>query len=469
MRIKHVIALVLALSLAMLCACSAKRGEEMVMNNVESAPIQAVVRTPVPEWANAAVMYEVNIRQYTREGTFQAFEAHLPRLKELGVDILWLMPIHPISETRRNGTLGSYYAVDDFKAINPEFGTAEDFRSLVNKAHQLGFRVILDWVANHTGWDHDWTANEGWHTVNDSGEIIHPAGTNWLDVADLNYDNQDMQTAMLEAMRYWVAEFDIDGYRADYAGGVPLAFWEQAREELEQIKPVYMLAEDDQQLRLLTRAFNSNYGWGLNNIMNQIAKGRGNAEQVKRYAQRLEQQYPIGMYPLHFTSNHDENSWTGTEYERLGEAVQAMAALTFTLPGMPLIYSGQEVGLDRRLKFFDKDEINWTDHAMQDFYRELTHLKHDNPALWNGEAGGAYRSLEVDNEHILAFERTKDDNTVLVVMNLASERAEQAVISGIKPGDYVTFDGQTRVGLAAQHTVDLDQWSYMIYILAMET
>lgn len=454
-------ALLLVISIIGLSACSSGNGEQSEPSKEVAVQQQGV---PIPEWAGKSVMYEVNVRQYTKEGTFQAFEAHLPRLKELGVDILWLMPIHPISKTNRNGTLGSYYAVDDYKAVNAEFGTDEDFRSLVDKAHEMGFKVILDLVANHTGWDHAWMANPGWYTTDEAGEIIMPPNTNWTDVADLNYDNADMKAAMLDAMKYWVTEFDIDGYRADYAGGVPKSFWEQARTELEKLKPVYMLAEDDQQISLLSHAFNANYGWQLYNIMNRIAKGQGSAGQVRLYAERLEKSYPAGTYPLNFTSNHDENSWTGTEYERLGDAVKAMATLSFTLPGMPLIYSGQEAGLDKRLLFFDKDEIAWNDLSMQPFYKQLIDLKHDNPALWNGSAGGAYRSLEVGDDNILAFERTKEGNKVIVIMNLSAESAASTVQIGESAGMYQSLGDESSVELNAEHAVDMAPWTYGIYV-----
>ncbi|WP_308634852.1 alpha-amylase family glycosyl hydrolase [Paenibacillus silvisoli] len=444
-------------------ASSSTTSKAKEANSSKAATTTETAGTPVPEWADKAIMYEVNVRQYTKEGTFKAFEAHLPRLKELGVDILWLMPIHPISEMKRNGSLGSYYAVADYKAVNPEFGTADDFKSLVDKAHEMGFKVMLDWVANHTGWDNPWMENADWYTTDEAGAIVQPPGTNWTDVADLNFGNADMQAAMIDAMKYWVAEFDIDGYRCDYAGGVPTAFWEKARAELEGIKPIYMLAEDDQQIGLLKHAFNANYGWQLYNIMNRIAKGLGNAEQAAKYGERLARTYPGGTYPLNFTSNHDENSWTGTEYERLKDAVKPMAALSFTMPGMPLIYSGQEAGLNKRLQFFEKDEIAWTDSEMAAFYRDLAALKHDNPALWNGDAGGAYHALTVDDGSILAFERTKDGNTVLVVMNLSGEQVTAKIGAGEAAGSYKTFPSGEAAEIGAELPVELSAWEYRIF------
>ena len=276
----------------LLCSCQTKEQETMELreeNNVKNEQSAdafftgkqvkerlAVSQTKVPAWSKNSVIYEVNVRQYTHEGTFKAFEAHLPRLKDLGVDILWFMPIHPISEIERKGTLGSYYAVQDYKAINPEFGTLDDFKALVETAHDMGFKILLDIVANHTGWDNDWINNDGWYTTNSEGEIVSPSGqgTTWPDVAELNYDNHEMRAEMIEVMKFWIEEIGVDGYRADYANGVPVDFWEAVRKELDEIKEVYMLAEDNKVYELLEHAFNSNYGWDLRHVINQIAQDR---------------------------------------------------------------------------------------------------------------------------------------------------------------------------------------------------
>lgn len=464
--IKWFVTVPLLISILGLSACGGSTGGDGEETAKPQGGTEPIAKTaPVPDFAAQAVMYEVNVRQYTKEGTFRAFAEHLPRLKELGVDILWLMPIHPISEEKRIGSLGSYYAVQDYKGINPEFGNEEDFRALVEQAHDLGFKVVLDWVANHTGWDHEWLANPDWYTTDEAGNVVQPPGTNWSDVADLNFANQEMRAAMLDAMTYWVEEFDIDGYRCDYASGVPTDFWEESRTMLEKIKPVYMLAEDDQQIKLLNYAFNANYGWQFYHLMNSIAIGQGQShvEQVLRYGERLATSYPKGTYPLNFTSNHDENSWTGTEYERLADAVKPMAVLTFTMPGMPLIYSGQEAGLDKRLQFFEKDEIVWDDLRMQDFYRELIDLKHGHPALWNGEAGGSFERLETGGDPVLAFARKKEDSMVIVVMNLSGEAVQGKILSDSYAGEYKSYPDGAPMFLGAELTVDLGPWEYWIY------
>ncbi|MFC5988518.1 alpha-amylase family glycosyl hydrolase [Marinicrinis lubricantis] len=439
-------------------------GEQPAVPQSNERRAMKVSQVQIPEWSKNAVIYEVNVRQYTEEGTFQAFAEHLPRLKELGVDVLWFMPIHPISEKNRNGTLGSYYAIQDYKAVNPEYGTAEDFKALVDQAHEMGFKVLLDWVANHTGWDHVWTEEASWYTTDSEGQIVHPPGTNWLDVADLNFDNEEMKAAMIDAMKYWVSKYDIDGFRADYANGVPVPFWEEARKQLEQIKPVYMLAEDDKVLELLDQSFNANYGWELYHITNDIAKGEKDASHVKHHFTRVERLYPEGTYPLNFITNHDENSWTGTEFERLGDAVEAMAVLNFTVPGIPLIYSGQEAGLDKRLEFFEKDNISWDDLSMQSFYQDLIRLKKENEALWNGSSGGYIYFLETTDPKLLAFERTKNENTVLVIMNLSAAEIEGEVSTQSIAGTYRSFTQGEMTAIEERYAVKLGPWEYRIYV-----
>lgn len=424
------------------------------------------VATPVNplEWSNDAVMYEVNVRQFTPEGTFNAFASHLPRLKELGVEILWLMPIHPIGEKNRKGSLGSYYSIRDYKAVNPEFGTIEDFKALVNKAHEMGFKVLIDCVANHSSWDNVWIENhKDWYTQDSLGNIIPPVA-DWSDVADLNYNNAEMRAAMLDAMKFWVKETNIDGYRCDYAGGVPTDFWETARVALDSIKPVFMLAENEDALDLLNKAFDCNYGWTVHHLMNEIYKGEKSATDIQGYFAKTDSTYPAGKYILNFTSNHDENSWQGTEYERLGASAKTFAALSFTLPGMPLIYTGQEAGLNKRLLFFEKDEIDWkTDTTMTPFYAKLIDLKQENPALWNGDAGSKINFLPTsDVQKLLVFTREKENNTVLVVMNLSG-----APLSGTYKTEstktLTDWNSGENITLAAENKVELQPWEYRIY------
>lgn len=412
--------LVLILVLAVIVAACKHKKEKMK----EVAVPVAGFRTPsVVPWAKDAVIYEVNIRQYTPEGTFNAFAQHLPRLKELGADILWFMPIQPISQKNRKGNLGSYYAVQDYRKVNPEFGTMEDFKNLVNKAHQMGFRVILDWVANHTGWD-NWlmVEHEEWYTrINDS--VVAPVA-DWTDVADLNYEEPGLRRYMIESMQYWVKEANIDGYRCDVAAMVPTDFWEQARMALDSVKPVFMLAEAWEP-ELTAGAFDACYAWDLLHTMNDIAAGKKTAAVLPAYFHKVDSLYTSRTILMNFLTNHDENSWNGTIGERFGDLQKAFAVLTYTVPGMPLIYSGQEVGLNHRLQFFEKDEIKWADDLkLTAFYTQLDKLKHENPALWAGIDAGKMQILNhTAPEQVFAFTRTKGDNELLVILNLSRKKA----------------------------------------------
>ena len=395
-----------------------------------------------PNWANNATIYEVNLRQYTAAGTFKAFETHLPRLKKLGVKILWLMPVHPISVKNRKGTLGSYYSIADYKKVNPEFGTDADFAHLMSTAHSLGFKVVLDWVANHTGWDNPWiTAHPDWYTKDSKGNITWPPGTDWTDVADLNYNNQAMRAEMIDSMKYWVTKFDVDGFRADVAGGVPTDFWNQARVALDPVKPMWMLAEDESNRALLDSAFSANYGWSF---LNKMASAASSATAGQGSVAKLSiidaigglEEYPKGTYAMTFITNHDENSWNATEYERFGKSVKLMSALYFTAPGMPLIYSGQEVGLNRKLAFFEKDEIKWTSSPMTAFYTSLVALKTKNSALATDATPAPVVYLPTQSLSALAYGRADGKNKVLVLLNPSNTPATASLAAGAFRGTY---------------------------------
>jgi cyclomaltodextrinase / maltogenic alpha-amylase / neopullulanase len=420
-----------------------------------------------PEWSYNSVIYEVNLRQYTEEGTFKAFEEHLPRLKELGVDILWLMPIHPIGEMKRKGTLGSYYSVKDYKAVNPEHGTFEDFKSLVDKIHDTGMYVIIDWVANHTAWDNVWVEEHPEFYTRDSLGNFVPPVADWGDVIDLNYDNKELWSAMTDAMKFWVEEYNIDGYRCDVAGMIPVDFWIEVRKELENIKPVFMLAEAwEPELHL---AFDMTYSWDVHHLMNDIAKGKKNANDLKAQLKKEEGMYPQAGFVMHFTSNHDENSWNGTVSERLGNAAETFAALTFVIPGMPLIYSGQEAGLDKRLEFFEKDIIDWKESKFKSLYTKLSNLKKENSSLFCGEKGGKieFKGPPYDGNpsvvplaNILAFERVKNGEKVFAVFNL-SDKTETVPASWYEiDEDYKNVFNEKNV---SSKELTLNPWEYLIF------
>ena len=417
----------------------------------------------LPTWANSATIYEVNIRQYTEAGTFKAFEANLPRLQKLGVKILWLMPIHPISELKRNGSLGSPYAVANYKGINPEFGNEADFKSLVTKAHSLGFKVILDWVANHSGWDNSWTTNKSWYHTDGSGNIVSP-NNDWLDVAWLDYKNQDMRRAMIDAMAYWVKKFDVDGFRADVAAGVPTDFWKQANTQLQAIKPLFMLAEDQSVQSLLDDAFIANYNWELKDLVKAIADGSKDHTDLEAMATNQTFTYPTRSFPMNFITNHDENSWSGTEFERLGDAVSAMAALTFTYPGMPLIYSGQEVGNTKRLAFFEKDFIPGLTvaNSVTSFYTKLVSLKSKNPALWNNSTAKLVPT-PLNNNSVIAYSRSLGTNKVITIIN-ATNKTQKVTLNLTKlNAAYYLFSTGKLVTLKTTLTLTLKPWQYEIY------
>lgn len=417
-----------------------------------------------PEWTKNAVIYEVNIRHHTPEGTINAFAQDLPRLKELGVDIIWLMPVFPVGELNRKAGqsllvqeiddplerkkyLGSPYSTKDYYSVNPDMGTKEDLKDLVDKVHKLGMYVILDIAANHTAWDHEWVDThpeyyiqlaQGSNPWNKEWMMEHPefykriielgmtypiaeGETDWWDTAELDYANKDLRKAMIEVFRYWISEYNIDGYRCDMAGKVPADFWNELRYTLDQGKSIFMLAEDEENEKLLASAFNMNYDWKLHHLMNRIAKGEDNADSLKIFFKQKDTLYSKDCYRMRFITNHDENAWKGSEFERMGEAVEVMALLTFTLPGMPLLYTGQEKGMSKRLKFFEKDFAEGSFDGWEDKYRSFIQLKKSNESLWNGGYGGSMEIIESDSEDVFAFSREAGENKLFVIANL-SER-----------------------------------------------
>ena len=372
-----------------------------------------------PDWTYDAVVYEMNIRQYTPEGTFAAAQAELPRLKELGVDIIWLMPVYPIGVKERKGTLGSYYAISDYCAVNPEFGNMTDFENFLKAAHKDGFKVILDWVANHTSPDAKWIDEcpADWYERDSLGNTV--VEYDWTDIAALNYDNKDVWKAQDKAMRFWLDK-GVDGFRCDMACEVPVEFWRETIAGLRADYPgIYMLAEGEDP-GLHEDAFDASYAWVLHHLLNDIAQGKKGTEELAEYVAMDAEKNPSEAFRLMFTSNHDENSWAGTEFERMGNAAKAMAVLTFTLPnGQPLIYTGQEMGWNKRFEFFEKDPIPaWENNGYTDFYKWLVKLRHDNPALAAGEKGGKFEVISTEND-MFVFSRTLPGNKVTVSVRLA--------------------------------------------------
>jgi len=419
-----------------------------------------------PEWAKNLAIYEVNIRQYTPEGTFAALEQHLPRLKELGVGILWLMPINPIGQQFRKGSLGSYYSISDYTAINPEYGDMDDFRRLVDKIHELGMYVIVDWVANHTSWDHPWAIEHPeWYQKDTRGRMIPPRGTDWADVITLDYSQPGLRQAMAEAMEFWVREADIDGYRCDVAGFVPLDFWDDTRAQLDSIKPVFMLAEWESR-DLHQRAFDLSCAWKTYDALHDLARGRMTVPAFSYHFAEVGNSFPPDGIRMLFVDNHDKNSWEGTPFSNFGDALEAAMVLTCTAPGMPLIYSGQEAGLDRPLAFFDKDSIPWQEHKFFGFYQSLLQLKKDNKALWNGAWGGTLEHVSTTApDRVFAFYREKDGHKVLVTLNLSPEPQKFQVKADLAWDSYQTLFGQGRADIDQDASIELPSWGYEVFHL----
>lgn len=423
-------------------------------SDAQSTALDSTKEINIDKQIKDAVIYEVNIRQFTPEGDFNSFREHIPRIADLGVDILWLMPIHPIGELNRKGGMGSYYSVQDYKAINPDYGNMTDLHALVEEAHEHDMLVILDWVANHTSWDNVWMQyHPEWFTLDSSGQMVPPVA-DWSDVVDLNYEQVPMQDAMIDALQYWVKEFDIDGYRCDVAGMVPLEFWNRMRDSLDVIRPVFMLAEAEDH-KLLDKAFNMDYAWELHHIMNEIAKGNMQAKDLEEYYNRTNTDYDMDDIRMSFTSNHDENSWNGNAFKRMKEAYPLMIHFSFITPSMPLIYGGQEAGLDHDLAFFEKDTIVWREHEMNDVFQSLIDLKSQNPALWNGDQGGSMEIRENSDPDVLHLVRKMEGNEIHGIFNMSGSAVtiplELEKFSS--PLGHKIFDS----------ILNLEPWAYRIY------
>lgn len=415
------------------------------------------------KWASNSTIYEVNVRQFTKEGTFKAFQKQLPRLKKMGVDIIWFMPIHEIGLKNRKGTLGSYYAVKDYRSVNHEFGTLQDFKDVVDASHKLGMKVIIDWVANHTSPDNIWVeqGHKDWYTLDSTGNLQPTIGTDWWDVADLNYDNIEMRNEMISSMKYWLTAANIDGFRCDVAGWVPMDFWIEARTKLDEVKKIFFLAESegvDQH-----QAFDMTYGWELHHVMNDIAKQKKPVSSIYSYFEN--NKYPKSAYRMHFTSNHDENSWNGTEMERLGESRFAFAVFAATIEGMPLVYNGQETSLNRRLKFFEKDSIVWDKMDLVDFYSKLLHLKKKHPAMKSGISGGdlTFLSNQDKNSPVLVYQRKLGKKKVICVINLSDKESKTNIKTTSLSGNFKElFSGKSK-RLNGELTETFKPWEYRIY------
>jgi len=416
-------------------------------------------------WINNTDVYEVNLRQYSKEGTFNAFLKELPRLKEMGVSTLWFMPITPIAQKNKKGSLGSQYACSDYTAINTEFGNLDDFKNLVKVAHRMGFKVIIDWVANHTGWDHVWTKTHPEYYEMDAATNDFKIASGMDDIIELDYKKPALRKAMIDAMKYWVTECDIDGYRCDLAFWVELDFWMEARKELEKTKTLFWLAEADAiDNAAYYDAFDAIYTWTWMHRTEDFYKKNWGVDSLKNTLYHYNSIGDKDAIKLWFTSNHDENSWNGSEYEKYGDAAKAFAVHSFTWNGIPLIYSGQELPNLKRLEFFEKDVIAWNgQYAMADFYKKLLTLRKTNKALRTGDDAVSTHMVNTsDNKNLITFLRKNGDKEVLVLLNMAKEDANFTLIDEAVKGVFTNIFTGEKVDLSANKKVEMKGWGYWV-------
>ncbi len=433
----------------------------------DSNPYQPTpfVKLTHPEWSKNATIYQINTRQFTSEGTLRAAESHLPRLRALGADILWLMPVQEIGFVKRNGSLGSPYSVKNYYAMNPEFGSLADLRHFVQAAHQQGLHVILDWVANHTSWDNVLVAEHPeWYERDWKGDFQPTPWWDWPDIIDLDYEHEGLRRYMTEAMKYWVIAADIDGYRCDVAGFVPTEFWNNVRKELDAIKPVFMLAEWENR-DLHAEAFDMTYSWTWNEAVHKLCLGQGSLSSLFVYYSWNEKAFPADGFRMNFVSNHDKNAWEGTEFEQFGAGLEAAIVLSVVSEGMPLIYNGQEAGNPLRLAFFERDPIEWREHPLGELYRKLFSLKKMNTALWNGHWGA--RMIHVPNNapaRVFSFVRQNEQDKVFAAFNFSDQAQEVTFSKSLYPGAYRDTFSDKMVALTAATALTLAPWGYRVFV-----
>ena len=393
-----------------------------------------------PDWVRDGVIYEIYPRAFSQQGNFNAITARLDQLKDLGVTILWLMPIHPIGQEKKKGTIGSPYAVRDYYAINPDYGTADDLKRLVREAHARGLKVIIDIVANHTSWDSVLMKHPEFYKRDAKGNITYPY--DWYDIAALNYGNQELRRYMTEMLKYWLREFDLDGFRCDVAGEVPTDFWESARVELEKIKPDIVMLAEAHKAELLVKAFDLDYSWPLHTALTQVLQGRAPASTLRVEWEKEVNEWAKGALHMRFSDNHDERR----AIARFGEpAALAASGLVFTLDGVPMIYNGMEVGDTTESgapALFEKLPIFWPIAERRPefpkFYKEMMALRRASRALRRGTLEWIRNS---DESSVVSFVRRAEGEEVLVTIN---------------------FSNRPFAGTVGAHTVTLGAWEVRV-------
>ncbi len=420
---------------------------------------------PSEEWVTKGIIYEIYPRAFSKEGNFSGIEKRLPELKKLGVTTLWLMPIHPVGIEKRKGSLGSPYSIKDYYGINPEFGTLDDFKKLVNRSHELGFKIIIDLVANHTSWDSRmFIEHPEWFTKDSTGKFIPPVA-DWSDVVDLNYDNKELRRYMIEMLKYWVRDIDLDGFRCDVSEMVPIDFWDDARAALDSIKPIIMLSEGQYPEHHL-KAFDLTYGWNFYNAVKEIFDGKKSAAELDSVLSREAAAFPKKSIRMRFSSNHDENAWDMPDVDRLGsEGAKLAAVLVNTFPGAPLIYNGQEVGNNVKLGLFEKFEIDWMKkNSYTQFYQKLFEIRKNNPSLATGDFQGVKNNRP---DQMYSFIRTDGKNTILTAVNFSNgERTAQLELPKIFSSLKFTnaFTGK-KVAYKNVQKITLPKFGYRVFVV----
>lgn len=389
------------------------------LDELLKSPYYGTPARPSADWVKDACIYSVYLRSASKEGTFAGLEKRIPELKDMGITVLWLLPIHPVGVKNRKGRLGSPYAVKDYYGINPEFGTMKDFKKLLATVHQNGMKLIIDLVANHTAWDSKLIyEHPEWFTKDAKGKIIAP-NADWTDVADLDYSNLALRRYMIDMMKWWVKDVGIDGFRCDVAELVPTEFWNDARKELDAIKPVMMLSEGSIPEHHV-QAFDLTYSWNVYDALDVLLKGKRPVSLLDQILKTEHLQFPTGALRMRFTTNHDKNAWDAPAVTKFGlDGLKLTTVLINTLPGVPMIYTGEEVANDRRLDLFDKVDVDWSrPREVGEIVKSLFTLRRSNPAL----ARGKMIRLESTFAHdVYAFARVAGDDAVIVVLNFGSE------------------------------------------------
>ncbi|WP_176712967.1 alpha-amylase family glycosyl hydrolase [Hydrotalea sp. AMD] len=444
-------------AIVFLTACNQSSHQQSAVAKSDTAMIDGH-----PAWIMQGNIYEVNIRQYTAAGTFKAFEPNLDRLKAMGVQTLWFMPINPISKTDRKGSLGSYYAVSTYMDVNPEFGTMAGWKQLVALCHEKGFKVLLDWVPNHTGADHYWlTKHPDFYVKDSTGKPAMAA--DWADTRKLNYANNELRDTMIAQMKYWIDSTGIDGYRCDVASDVPDDFWKKCIATLRKDKNIFMLAEGDKPA-LNEDGFDATYTWNDFNIMKEIAKGKKPAYAIDSALHRTDSLFPKNALRMYFTSNHDENSWNGADFSTMPGASHApFAVFTQTIVrSVPLIYSGQEEPVLRVIRFFDKDTMIFNKYERAPFYAKLLHLRSENEAL---AANATFMQIHTNaDDKVFAYLRTMNNKKVLVVLNWSSKPITVTLNHPQIIGNTTELFTNEKVSVTKGMSLPLNAWGYKVFV-----